>query len=239
MPLATLTAMGLPMLYENDSANNPTAAYLVSVGVLPGNASLYQTMFTHAYRIGYWNQKTESKAAYFQGTMQVSDSVSVTAGVRYVEERKHIRAGTCIGTDTTGMQTCNPNAFLAAIMGATFDTWAHNFDNIPERNTSHMLPSLIIKKDLDDNNMITPVFLKVIRVVVSTQRMTRILNSYWSMVRLFQILQCQVLGLNTKTRPQYRMRLEASTHFQTLDCNLTGPLHMQIMTISKYQPLLV
>ena len=94
MPLATLTAMGLPMLYENDSANNPTAAYLVSVGVLPGNASLYQTMFTHAYRIGYWNQKTESKAAYFQGTMQVSDSVSVTAGVRYVEEKKHIRAGT-------------------------------------------------------------------------------------------------------------------------------------------------
>ena len=160
MPLATLTAMGLPMLYENDSANDPTAAYLVSVGVLPGNASLYQTMFTHAYRIGYWNQKTESKAAYFQGTMQMSDSLSVTAGVRYVEERKHIRAGTCIGTDTTGMQTCNPNAFLAGIMGATFDTWAHNFDNIPERNTSHMLPSLIVKKDLDDNNMIYASFSK-------------------------------------------------------------------------------
>jgi len=160
MPLATLTAMGLPMLYENDSANDPTAAYLVSVGVLPGNASLYQTMFTHATRIGYWNQKTESKAVYFQGTMQMSDSLSVTAGVRYVEERKHIRAGTCIGTDTTGMQTCNPNAFLAGIMGATFDTWAHNFDNVPERNTSHMLPSLIIKKDLDDNNMIYASFSK-------------------------------------------------------------------------------
>ncbi len=160
IPLATLTAMGLPMLYQNNSANNPTAAYLVSVGVLPGTAADYQTMFDHATRIGYWNQKTESKAVYFQGTMQMSDSLSVTAGVRYVEEAKHIVAGTCLGTDTTGLQTCNSNAFLAGIMGASFDTWAHNFDNVPERNTDHVLPSLVIKKDLSDNHMIYASFSK-------------------------------------------------------------------------------
>ena len=160
MPLATLTAMGLPMLYQNNSANDPTAAYLVSVGVLPGTAADYQTMFDQTTRIGYWTQNTESKAVYFQGTMQMSDSLAVTAGVRYVEERKHIRAGTCLGTNTTGKQTCNNNAFLAGILAASFDTYAHNFDNVPERNTSHMLPSLIVKKDLDDNNMIYASFSK-------------------------------------------------------------------------------
>ena len=160
MPLATLTAMGLPMLYQNGSANNATAAYLISIGALPGTPDMYQTMFNHATRIGYWNQETESKAVYFQGTMNMSDSVSVTAGIRYVEEEKHIRAGTCLGTDSTGLQTCNNNAFLAGIMAATFDTYAHNFDNVPQRNTDHWLPGLIIKKTLSDNHMIYASFSK-------------------------------------------------------------------------------
>ena len=160
MPLATLTAMGLPMLYQNGSANNATAAYLISIGALPGTPDMYQTMFNHATRIGYWNQETESKAVYFQGTMNMSDSVSVTTGIRYVEEEKHIRAGTCLGTDSTGLQTCNNNAFLAGIMAATFDTYAHNFDNVPQRNTDHWLPGLIIKKTLSDNHMIYASFSK-------------------------------------------------------------------------------
>ena len=90
----------------------------------------------------------------------MSDSVSVTAGIRYVEEEKHIRAGTCLGTDSTGLQTCNNNAFLAGIMAATFDTYAHNFDNEPQRNTDHWLPGLIIKKTLSDNHMIYASFSK-------------------------------------------------------------------------------
>ena len=160
IPLANLTAMGLPMFYLNGSINDPTAAYLISLGVLPGTPAAYQTIFDHATRIGYWNQKTEAKAVYFQGTQQMKEDLAITFGVRYVEENKHIRAGTCLGADTTGLQTCNSNAFLAAIMAASFDTYAHNFDNIPERETSHWLPSIVIEKTISDDHMFYTSFSK-------------------------------------------------------------------------------
>ena len=116
------------------------------------------TSFTHTTRIGYWNQKTDSREVYFQGTYQASDNLSVTVGGRYSHETKHIRAGTDIGTyhpgDKSTIQTPNPNPFLAAILGSFFDTYAHHFDNEPERNTDHFIPSLVFERTIGENNMI-------------------------------------------------------------------------------------
>ena len=116
------------------------------------------TSFSHTTRIGYWNQQTRSKEAYFQGTYQASDKLSVIFGGRYSDETKHILAGTDLGTyhagDRSTIQTANPNPFLAAILGSLFDTYAHHFTNEPERNTSHFIPSLVLERTIDDDNMI-------------------------------------------------------------------------------------
>ncbi len=114
----------------------------------------FQSAFDHLTRIGYWTQDTDAKAIFGQVNMDLNDTVEMTMGVRYVRESKHIIAGTCLGTDTTGLQTCNPSPFIAGILGSTYDTWAHDFLDVPQRDTEHWLPSIQIEKRYGDDHMI-------------------------------------------------------------------------------------
>ena len=98
----------------------------------------------------------------------MSDTVEVQMGVRYVREQKHVEAKTCLGsysydgassgreimTKDAVKQGCNPSPFLAGILGSSYDTWAHDFNNVPQRDTEHWLPSLQIEKSYSYDNMV-------------------------------------------------------------------------------------
>jgi outer membrane receptor protein involved in Fe transport len=113
-----------------------------------------QSAFDHLTRIGDWTQWSDAVALFGQVGFDLNDTVEMTMGVRYVKEQKHVEAKTCLGTYNTGIQTCNASPFIAAILGGNYDTWAHDFNNVPQRDTEHWLPSLQIEKRIGDDHMV-------------------------------------------------------------------------------------
>ena len=95
-------------------------------GVVPAGVEGV-SMFTKVARLSYWQQDTQSAAAFFQGTYRVNDQLSVTAGIRYTEEDKDVIARTDISTVATGL--ANPvapeaNRLYHALQAESFDTYA-------------------------------------------------------------------------------------------------------------------
>ena len=43
-------------------------------------------------RVSYWEQESEAVAAFFQGTYDISETVSLTGGLRYTKEDKDAMA---------------------------------------------------------------------------------------------------------------------------------------------------
>ena len=72
------------------------ADYTLKVGV-EGS-----TKFQRAGRISNWTQDTNSRAVFYQGTFNLTDSVAITAGARYTEEEKRSHALMDLTTNTTG-----------------------------------------------------------------------------------------------------------------------------------------
>lgn len=107
-------------------------------------------MWNQVGRVSNWNQETETMAAFFQGTYNLTDTLSLTAGVRYTEEDKTVHAQTDLTTNTTGLATPNDGAFLAALSGASFASYAHVFDE--ERSTDQVIPAVNLQWEQSDTN---------------------------------------------------------------------------------------
>ena len=61
------------------------------------------TMLNQAARLSYWQQNTQSSAAFVQGTMRFNDAWSLTAGVRFTKEEKNVIANVELTQDATGL----------------------------------------------------------------------------------------------------------------------------------------
>lgn len=97
------------------------------------------TMWNQLGRLSNWKQDTDSWAVFFQGTYQLTDELSLTAGVRYTEEDKKAHAAADLITDFTGLTTPSTNTMLAKLMGSLFESYAHVFDE--ERSTDQLMPA--------------------------------------------------------------------------------------------------
>ena len=110
------------------------------------------TSFNQMSRTGNWIQETDSWAVFFQGEYQISDSLTLTAGVRYTEEDKDARGRALIGTDTTGLANHNPNPFLAAIFrGIQANTFDHDY--IDSRTTDQTTPGVSLEWSRSDDHL--------------------------------------------------------------------------------------
>ena len=111
-------------------------------------------MFNQLGRLSNWKQETDSWAAFFQGTYQLRDELSLTAGLRYTEEDNKANARmalTYAGNDgNTGLTTPSSSPLLAGIMGDLFDSWAHNFNE--ERSTDQLTPAANLQWDMSDDH---------------------------------------------------------------------------------------
>lgn len=119
--------------------------------VPPGIEGL--SMFSSTSRLSYWEQETQSFAAFVQGVYRISETLSVTAGLRYTEEDKDVIARTDVGTGATGLG--NPvapaaNPLFHGLMGAAFDTYAHAFDE--SRSTQQTTPAITIQYEPSENH---------------------------------------------------------------------------------------
>ena len=110
------------------------------------------TMFSHVGRVSNWTQDTDAWALFFQGTADITDSLSLTAGVRYTEEEKSVHADMAVSTGSTGLMNANPSPLLAGLMGAVFDSYAHVYNE--SRETDHMTPSVSLEWSLSDDHLV-------------------------------------------------------------------------------------
>jgi iron complex outermembrane receptor protein len=143
------TPFTLQSLYDATgcAVGAPTCAdYTLKVGV-EGS-----TKFQRAGRISNWSQDTNSRAVFYQGTFNLTDSVAITAGARYTEEEKRGHAMMAHSTNSTGIATPNNNPLLAGLMGALFDTYAHEFNE--SRSTHQFLPAANIEWTRSEDSMI-------------------------------------------------------------------------------------
>ncbi len=112
------------------------------------------TMFDQVGRLSNWKQETDSWAVFFQGTYQLQDDLSITAGLRYTEEDKKADASmhlTYAGADGyDGLATPSSNTGVATLMGVQFDSYAHHFNE--ERSTDHLIPAANLQWEQSDAN---------------------------------------------------------------------------------------
>ena len=142
------TPFTLQSLYDATgcAVGAPTCAdYTLKVGV-EGS-----TKFQRAGRISNWTQDTNSRAVFYQGTFNLTDSVAITAGARYTEEEKRGHAMMALTTNSTGDATPNNNPLLAGLVGALFDAYAHEFNE--SRSTHQFLPAANIEWTRSEDSM--------------------------------------------------------------------------------------
>ena len=109
------------------------------------------TKFQRGGRVSNWTQDTNSRAVFYQGTFNLTDSVAVTAGARYTEEEKRAYARMDLTTNTTGDATPNSNGVLAAIMAGFDFGYAHEFNE--RRSSNQFLPAANIEWTKSEDSM--------------------------------------------------------------------------------------
>ena len=109
------------------------------------------TSFDQIGRVSNWRQDTESWAVFFQGEYQISDSLTLTAGLRYTEEDKDVTASTRITDDTSGLATPSGSPFAGAVLrGVAPTTFDHDF--VDSRTTDQLIPAVTLQWDRSDDS---------------------------------------------------------------------------------------
>jgi outer membrane receptor protein involved in Fe transport len=110
------------------------------------------TAFNQAGRISNWQQDSDSWAVFFQGEYQITDNLTLTAGLRYTEEDKDVVAGARITTDSTGLATPNASPFLAAsLRGVAPTTFDHDYTG--SRTTDQTTPAISLEWAKSDDTL--------------------------------------------------------------------------------------
>ncbi|MDG1485671.1 MAG: TonB-dependent receptor [Porticoccaceae bacterium] len=124
---------------------NPAAA-----GVYTNFGVEGATMWSQAGRVSYYNQKTDTTAAFFQGTYDLTDDLTLTAGVRYTEEEKTAIASADLTSSATGYATPDTNPMLALLQDSLFGVYAHSFNE--KRDTDQLVPAVNLQWAQSDTN---------------------------------------------------------------------------------------
>ena len=141
---ATILAPGTP--YTLDQLYAATGLdYRLQVGV-EGS-----TKWRATGRLSNWKQNTNSRAIFYQGTLSLTDEVSLTVGARYTEEEKRAHAETQLVAEHSGLTTPNYDPLLAGLMGALFASYEHEFDE--QRTTHQFLPAANLEWNRSDDSM--------------------------------------------------------------------------------------
>ena len=124
---------------------NPAAAGVYSAFGVEG-----YSMWSQAGRVSYYNQKTDTSAAFFQGTYKLTDDLTLTAGVRYTEEEKTAIASADLTSSTTGYATTDTSELLALLQDSLFGVYAHSFNE--KRDTDQLIPAANLQWAQSDTN---------------------------------------------------------------------------------------
>jgi outer membrane receptor protein involved in Fe transport len=164
--ITALITGGLPTIlaYSPAQLAGAEASFGLPAGSLPvGVEGL--TMWNQVGRLSAWQQETESWAVFFQGTFNITDNLTITAGVRYTEEEKSADAQTWLNSTAQGLatKTTDPltgvltagdfgNFLQHSLQGVFFDSYAHHF--IEDRDTDQTIPAVSLTWTPSDDHLL-------------------------------------------------------------------------------------
>ncbi len=96
--------------------------------------------------------ESESWAAFAQGTVNFTDDLRLTLGVRYTKEDKDVDSVQFLSDDILGYDTPSDNYFLHRIQATSFN--AYSFDYQADRSTDDLIPAVIVQWDVSDDSML-------------------------------------------------------------------------------------
>lgn len=144
LPTGLTPFIGAPTLLAVPPA---TAAFL---GLPAGVNGL--TSFNQIGRRSFWQQDTEAWAVFFQGEWALTDSLTLTAGVRYTEETKDAIGDVRITNDATGLAVPSPNPLTGAVIrGVAPTTYDHLY--VDSRETDQTTPGISLEWDANDDSL--------------------------------------------------------------------------------------
>lgn len=140
-------------------AFNPTqVAQINGLNALMGTPTSYaagvpgETLWLSVGRVSNWQQDTDSWAAFFQGSYNITENLTLTAGIRYTEEDKTATAFTKNTEGFTGLATPSQAPLLEPLVSALFGTYNHQFED--KRSTDQMMPAANLEWKLSDTSMV-------------------------------------------------------------------------------------
>jgi iron complex outermembrane receptor protein len=164
--ITSLITGGLPTIlaYSPAQLDGIAASFGLPPGSIPAGVEGL-SMWSQVGRLSEWQQDTESWAVFLQGTFNITENLSITAGVRYTEETKEVDAQTWLNSTAQGLatKTANPedtlfstqpdigNFLQQALQGAFFDSYAHHF--VDERDTDQTIPAVSINWTPADDHL--------------------------------------------------------------------------------------
>jgi len=110
------------------------------------------TLWNQMGRIGQYRQDTNSRAVFYQGTWNLTDSVSLTAGARYTEEEKRAFASTYNTSSYNGLAIPDANPLLGGLSAALFNIYDHEFNE--DRGTHQFIPAVNLEWARSDDSML-------------------------------------------------------------------------------------
>ncbi len=105
----------------------------------------------HIYKLD-----TESYAAFFQGTFNLTDYLRLTLGLRYTKEKKDVVSTQFLSGDDpvfdNGIGSPSDSFGLAQLQATQFNTYA--FDYQDNRSTDDIIPSINVQWDVGEDTML-------------------------------------------------------------------------------------
>jgi len=162
-----LGACGVPtfLAYTQGQLDGIAASVGLPAGTIPAGIEGL-SMWSQVGRLSRWETDTDSWAIFLQGTFDITDNLSLVAGVRYTEETKETYAMTRISSSATGLANplpysenispLDPRFFgvtlLEGLQGASFGTYPHEFNE--ERDTDQTIPAVSLNWRPGDNHLL-------------------------------------------------------------------------------------
>jgi len=157
---------GLPSIWAYGPDDLALINGAFGTSLTPGIPGL--TMWNQVGSLSYWEQETESWAIFAQGTFNITDNLSITAGVRYTEETKKAIAQNWVTTEVTGHAVKTPdgdaffsdptnigllgNLLVQELAGSELDRTNHAFTG--DRDTDQTIPAVSINWTPGDNHLL-------------------------------------------------------------------------------------
>ena len=153
------------LAYDQGTLDAIAASFGAPPGFIPAGVEGV-SMWSQTGRLSRWDTDTDSWSIFLQGTFDITDRLSLTAGVRYTEETKETYAMTRISASAYGLENplpypeqmsptdplYIPNLLFHGLQGASFGTYPHEFDE--ERDTDQTIPAVSLNWRPADNHLL-------------------------------------------------------------------------------------